>query len=41
MERLERRDSDFITGERDDIRCAISGEELSDKRRPRIKALFK
>ncbi len=35
------RNSDFVIGERDDIRCAISGEELLDKLRPRIKALFK
>lgn len=27
--------------ERDDIRCAISGEELLNRLRPRIKALFK
>lgn len=27
--------------ERDDIRCAISAEELLNRLRPRIKALFK
>ena len=30
-----------VTGKRDDIECAISGEELLSRLRPRIKALFK
>ncbi len=29
------------TGRRDDIECAISGEELLDRLRSRIKTLFK
>lgn len=35
------RSSGIVTGERDDIKCAISGEELLGRFRPRIKALFK
>lgn len=34
-------DSDFVMGERDNIESAISGEELLNRLRPRIKALFK
>ncbi len=30
-----------IAEKRDDIKCAISGEELLNKLRPRIKTLFK
>ena len=31
---------DIVTKGRDDIRCAISGEELLDRLCPRIKVLF-
>lgn len=34
-------DSDIVSGERDNIESAISGEELLNRLRPRIKALFK
>ena len=34
-------DSNIATRERDNIKSAISGEELLDRLRPRIKALFK
>lgn len=34
-------DSDIVMGERDNIESAISGEELLNRLRPRIKALFK
>ena len=34
-------DSSIATRERDNIKSAISGEELLDRLRPRIKALFK
>lgn len=33
-------DFDIVRGECDDIKCAITGEELLDRLRPRIKALF-
>lgn len=33
-------DSDIVRGERDDIKCVITGEELLDRLRLRIKALF-
>ncbi|WP_455608376.1 hypothetical protein, partial [Bacteroides rodentium] len=33
--------ADIVMGERADIGIAISGEELLDRLRPRIKALFK
>ena len=32
--------SGTVTSERDNIKLAISGEELLDRLRPRIKALF-
>lgn len=31
---------DIVIGKRDGIECAISGEELLSRLRPRIKALF-
>ncbi len=34
-------DSGIVTRERDNIKFAISSEELLDRLRPRIKALFK
>ena len=34
-------DSSIATRKRDNIESAISGEELLDRLRPRIKALFK
>ena len=34
-------DPSIATRERDNIKSAISGEELLDRLRPRIKALFK
>lgn len=34
-------DSDIVMGERDNIESAISGEELLNRLRPRIKTLFK
>lgn len=34
-------DSNILTKNRDNIESAISGEELLDRFRPRIKALFK
>lgn len=34
-------DSDIVTGERNDIKSAISGDELLNRLRPHIKALFK
>ncbi|MCD8182922.1 MAG: hypothetical protein LUE99_07285 [Bacteroides sp.] len=34
-------DSSIVMGERNDIKSAISGDELLDRLRPRIKALFK
>lgn len=34
-------DSDIVMVERDNIESAISGEELLNRLRPRIKALFK
>lgn len=33
-------DSDLVIGERDNMESAISGEELLNRLRPRIKALF-
>lgn len=33
--------TDTVMGERDDIEIAVSGEELLNRLRPRIKALFK
>ncbi len=33
--------ADTVMGERDDIEIAVSGEELLNRLRPRIKALFK
>ena len=33
-------DSGTVTSERDNIKLAISGEELLDRLHPRIKALF-
>ena len=35
------RNSDIVIGNRDDIKFAITSEELLDRLRPRLKALFK
>lgn len=35
------RNSDIVIGNRDDIKFAITSEELLNRLRPRIKALFK